>query len=141
MSSLLPCYSQDNGPYALYIDLKSGGDNQERIEYQRRPRSTARVRNRKRKASATRNGPQDGVQPARKRARTALQREHYSHDDPDNGGVYERLSGTLPLLTLARTMRITTWKARIYRRANHRFTPRGKRAKILPHPYAHRPAW
>ena len=101
MSSLLPCYSQDNGPYTLHIDMKSGGDNQERIEYQRSPRSTAQVRNRKRKASATRNSTQDSVQPARKRARTALQREHYYHDDPDNGDVYEHLSGTWYVAPLA----------------------------------------
>lgn len=120
MSSLFPCYSQDNGPHALHTDLKAGGDDQERLEYQRRPRSTARMTNRKRKASATRNGTQDSVQPARKRARTALQSEHYyhdDHDDPDNGDVYEYLSGTLPPLSLARTTRITTWKTRVYRRA------------------------
>ena len=94
MSSLLPCYSQDNRPYPLHIDLKAGEDNQERVGYQRRPRTTARVRNRKRKASATRNGAQDSAQPARKRARTALQSEHYYHEDPDKSDVHESLSGT-----------------------------------------------
>ena len=96
MWSRFPCYSQDNGLYIMHIVLKAGGDNEERIGHQRSPRPTARARNRKRKASATRNTTQDSAQPVRKRARTALQYEHYYHDDPDNDDVHEILPGTLP---------------------------------------------
>jgi len=117
----LSYHSQDNGPYGLYIDLKAGEDNQERIEHQRTPRSTTRTSNRKRKASAMRNGTLDSVQPARKRARTSLQSDHYYYEIPDNGDTHEHLSGTLPC-HLARTTRITTWKTRIYRRAYYRLT-------------------
>jgi hypothetical protein len=90
--------------------LKAGGDYEERIEHQRRTRSTTRTRKGKRKASATRNEPQDSVQPARKRARTALEYEHYYHNDQsdhDDHGVHEHLSGMFPPL-LAWTTQDTT---------------------------------
>ena len=79
------------------------------------------MKNGKRKASATRNGTQDSVQPARKRARTALQYEHYYHDDSDNDDTPEYLSGTLPVVLLviwrrhlAQTARETMWRTRTY---------------------------
>ena len=77
----------------MYIGLKAGGDNK---EYIRSPRPTAGASNRKRKASTTRNTTHDRVQPVRKRARTALQYEHYYHDDPDNDDTHEHLTGALP---------------------------------------------
>lgn len=77
----------------MHIGLKAGGDNK---EYIRSPRPTARASNRKRKASTTRNTTHDSAQPVRKRARTALQYEHYYHDDPDNDDTHEHLTGALP---------------------------------------------